>query len=229
VLLPGFGLGRSERPLTGVVGNLLQRASPAADFTLTDQHGDAFHMADARGKVVLMTFIYTHCTDICPFLAIKVKKAHDLLGADADKVVIVAVTTDPQRDTQKVTAAYSRELGLFDAWHFVGGPTEAVQRVWAEYGIGVTVDPDTDAALPSREERKEAPSGTEPEAPIQGLSSPDLAMAGKIIQEFGGGYDVGHSAPFWIVDRKGMIRIGMDGSATPADIVTNVRVLLKLR
>jgi cytochrome oxidase Cu insertion factor (SCO1/SenC/PrrC family) len=92
----------------------------------------------------------------------------------------------------------------------------------------VTVDPDTEGAAPSPSE-KTASSGPDTDAPVQGLTRSDLAIAGKIIQQFGGGYDVGHSAPFWFVDRKGMIRIGMDGTATPADIVTNVRVLLKLR
>jgi len=37
------------------------------------------------------------------------------------------------------------------------------------------------------------------------------------------------SAPFWIVDKKGWIRVGMDADATPTDIVTNVRVLLNLK
>jgi cytochrome oxidase Cu insertion factor (SCO1/SenC/PrrC family) len=204
-LLPAFGLGQRERPLQGVVGNLLQHPSQAADFTLTDQNGKPFHMADARGRVVLMTFIYTHCTDICPFLALKVKNAYDLLGTDAAQVVIVAVTTDPKRDTPAVSAAYSRELGLNDAWHFVGGPAEAVQAVWASYGIGVTVDPDT-AAVQGQDKDG---SGQDDE-PIQGLTHADLALAGKIAQQFGGGYDVGHSAPFWIVDKKGIIRIGME-------------------
>jgi len=222
VLLPACGLGNREQPLTGVVGNLLQHPSAAADFTLTDQHGTAFHMADARGKVVLMTFIYTHCTDICPFLSLKVKRAHDLLGPDADGVVIVAVTTDPKRDVPKVTAAYSKALGMFDSWHFVGGPADAVQAVWANYGIGVTADPDTSAAATST---KDQDTGE----PIQGLTHADLALAGSIGQEFGGGYDVGHSAPFWIIDRKGVIRVGMDAGATPDDIVTNIRVLLRRR
>jgi cytochrome oxidase Cu insertion factor (SCO1/SenC/PrrC family) len=226
-LLPAFGRGRREQPLTGVVGNLLQHPSQAADFTLTDQHGKPFHMADARGKVVLMTFIYTHCTDVCPFISLKVKNAHDLLGADASQVVIVAVTTDPRRDTPEVTAAYSRELGLNDAWHFVGGRAEAVQAVWANYGIGVTVDPDTAAAAPQGEDK--AGPAQEADEPVQGLTRADLALVGKIVQQFGGGYDVGHSAPFWIVDRRGVIRVGMDAGATPADIVTNVRAVLKLR
>ena len=236
-LMPAFAMGGKEKPLSGVVDNVLQQSSPAADFTLTDQHGIPFHMADTRGKVVLMTFIYTHCTDVCPYISLKVKKAYDLLGADAGKVVIVAVTTDPKRDVPRVTAAYSKEIGLQDAWHFVGGPAEAVQAVWANYGIGVTVDPDTAAVAPSKEEKvravtaekDEADTATVPDAdaPIQGLSKADVGLAGRLTQAFGGGYDVGHSAPFWIVDRKGRIRIGMDASATPADIVTNIRVLLK--
>jgi cytochrome oxidase Cu insertion factor (SCO1/SenC/PrrC family) len=228
-LLPAFALGRNEQPLTGVVGNLLQHQSRAADFALIDQHGAPFHMATTKGKVVLMSFIYTHCTDICPFIALKMKDANALLGSDAANVVFVVVTTDPKRDVPEVTAAYSRELGLFDAWHFVGGTPQAVQAVWAGYGIGVTIDPDTDAVAPPKESTEAGGAGNDMEAPIQGLSKSDLALAGTIIQQFGGGYDVGHSAPFWIVDKKGMIRVGMDADATPADIVTNVRALLKLR
>ena len=121
---PAFALGESEQPLSGFVGNLLRRPARAPDFTLIDQHGAPFHMATTKGKVVLMTFIYTHCEDTCPFLAIKVKDAHDFLGPDAANVVIVAVTTDPNRDTPQVAAAHSRELGLFDQWYFVGDPRE---------------------------------------------------------------------------------------------------------
>jgi cytochrome oxidase Cu insertion factor (SCO1/SenC/PrrC family) len=228
-LLPAFTLGMREQPLTGVVGNLLQHQSRAADFTLTDQHGAPFHMATTKGKVVLMSFIYTHCTDICPFIALKMKDAYTLLGSDAANVVFVAVTTDPKRDIPEVTAAYSKELGLFDAWHFVGGTPEAVQAVWAGYGIGVTIDPDTDAVAPQKESKEAGGAGADLQAPIQGLSKSDLTLAGTLIQQFGGGYDVGHSAPFWIVDKRGMIRVGMDADATTADIVTNVRALLKLR
>ena len=187
-------------------------------------------MATTKGKVVLMSFIYTHCTDICPFIALKMKDAYTLLGSDAANVVFVAVTTDPKRDVPEVTAAYSKELGLFDAWHFVGGTPEAVQAVWAGYGIGVTIDPGHRCGRTAEGKQGSRRGGNGlRRQPIQGLSKSDLSLAGTIIQQFGGGYDVGHSAPFWIVDKRGMIRVGMDADATPADIVTNVRALLKLR
>ena len=60
-------------------------------------------MADQKGKVVLMCFIYTHCTDICPFEAAKVKEVYQQLGPDAKNVVLVAVTSDPKRDIPAVT------------------------------------------------------------------------------------------------------------------------------
>jgi cytochrome oxidase Cu insertion factor (SCO1/SenC/PrrC family) len=237
--LPVFGMGNQEQPVAGLVGNLLQHSSPAPDFTLTDQNNASFHMAAMKGKVVLLSFIYTHCTDICPYVSLKIKEVHDLLGADADKVVLVAVTTDPKRDVPEVTAAYSREIGLLDAWHFLGGTPKAVQDVWFSYGIGVTVDPDTAAVAPPKDEKMSAisskkdkaddKSGPDSDAPVQGLSESDLALASTIVKQFGGGYDVGHSAPFWIVDKEGLIRVGMDADATPADVVTNIRALVALR
>ena len=246
-LVPGSALGKKEQPVTGLVGNLLQQPMKAPDFTLIDQHGEPFHMAAMKGKVVVLSFIYTHCTDICPYIAVKEKDAYALLGSDAANVVFVAVTTDPKRDIPQVTAAYSKELGLLDVWHFVGGAPEAVQAVWASYGIGVTVDPDTQAVAPpkevkmeaapqknaaedaSKEDKEAGAAAPDSDAPVQGLSKSDLSLADRLSAQFGGGYDVGHSAPFWIVDKKGLVRVGMDADATPSDLVTNIRVLLKLR
>ena len=218
--------GRAEEP-AGLVDNFLQHPMAAADFTLTDQHEQPFRMAANRGKVVVMSFIYTHCTDLCPFISVKVRNAYQLLGADASKVVFVAVTTDPKRDLPAVDRAYSKALGMDDAWHFVGGPLKDVQAVWSDYAIGVTIDPDTGAVSAKEEKPAAGPSKDEP-PPTQGLSQADVNLANQIADAFGGGYDVGHSAPFWIVDKKGMIRVGMDADATPADIVTNVRALLKV-
>ncbi len=236
ILLTCCGGGNKAQPVAGLVGGTaIEHPVLAADFTLTDQHGSPFRMADTRGKVVLMSFIYTHCTDICPFEAVKVKGAHDLLGSDADKVAFVTVTTDPKRDTPAVTAAYSKALGLYDAWYFVGGAAKDVQAVWAAYGIGVTVDPDTDAVAPSTSapppKGSQSSGGTADESTgvTNGLSEGDLSLVGDMVQDFGGGYEVGHSAPFWFVDKRGYLRYAMGGDATPAEIVKNIRVLLALR
>jgi cytochrome oxidase Cu insertion factor (SCO1/SenC/PrrC family) len=208
---------------------------------LMDQHGKPFQMASTKGKVVVMTFIYTHCTDLCPFLALKLKNAHDLLGEDADKAVFVAVSTDPQRDTQDAIFAYSRAAGLDDDWHYVTGSLSAVKEVWFNYGVGVEIENPEDThhhdeneshhdqgASHGHDESSHTSSmaGRSPDVPTQGLSSGDVEKAWKLVDEFGGGYDVGHSAPFWIIDRRGRIRASMDADALPSEIVSNVRSLL---
>jgi len=193
-----FAMGSSDRPVTGIVGNVVAHPSPAPDFTLTDQNGAPFPMASTKGEVVVMAFIYTHCTDVCPFEAVKMKEAHDQLGSDAHNVVFVAVTTDPKRDTPAVCAAHSWKLGMLNSRHFVGGPASAVHKVWSSYGIGVTVDPATDAVAPNGQ----APSPSQ-RGLLTGLSSSDLGLVGEIVQRFGGGYDVGHST------REGMFGLSL--------------------
>jgi cytochrome oxidase Cu insertion factor (SCO1/SenC/PrrC family) len=216
-----FSLGVFERRVA-LSGTVIPHPSAARDFTLTDQHGLPFHMADTRGRVVVMTFIYTHCTDLCPFVTMKLKSAREQLGKDADKAVFVAVTTDPERDVQSVIAAYSRAAGLFDGWHFLTGPLAVVRQVWFDYGVGVDIE------TPSKNGgAEEAHQGSaKDEAPTQGLSADEQERAHGIADEFGGGYDVSHSAPFWIIDRAGKIRASMDADALPSEIAANVRALM---
>jgi len=88
-----FPLGILEQQ-PKLTGTAIPLSRPAPDFTLTDQHGLSFHMADTRGKVVVSTFIYTHCSDVCPLIAMKLKSAHDQLGNGTAKTVFVAVISD---------------------------------------------------------------------------------------------------------------------------------------
>lgn len=227
VILPVPARGAREPPVSGLIGTVLEHPSPAADFTLTDQHGVPFHMADTKGRVVVLTFIYTHCGDTCPFVSLKVKSAVSLLSGDTDKVSFIAVTTDPKRDVPKVTSAYSKAIGLDDAWHFVTGPLETLRTVWADYGIGVEIDPGTQPEGSPVGNKKDSSVTMEVDSPAKGLSKANLVLAGKIIGQFGGGYEVAHSVPFWIIDKAGKVRASLDSDATPSDIVTDVRLLLK--
>jgi len=215
---PAFPGGLFERqvPLSGTV---IEHPNPAPDFTLTDQDGRAFRMADTRGKVVVVTFIYTHCTDLCPFVTLKVRSARGLLGADADRAVFVAVTTDPRRDTQEVNAAYTRAAGLAGAWHFLTGPAAAVKAVWFDYGVGVDIQKAPD-------EGPGAQGTAEDAEPSQGLSADARDQARRMADAFGGGYEVAHSTPIWIIDREGRMRVAMDADCLPSEIAGNVRALM---
>ena len=126
--------------MTGLAGTVLEQPSKAEDFVLTDQHGSSFRMADTRGKVVLLYFLQAHGGDA---EAAEVKSVDHLVGKEADRVVFVSVTLDPEHDTPAVLAAYSKQVGLFDVWHFVGGSPKEVKAVWFDYGVAVSSDPET--------------------------------------------------------------------------------------
>lgn len=87
-------------------------------FELTDHNGQRRTLADFRGKVVTVFFGFTHCPDVCPTTMIEMKEVMALLGSDADKVQVLFVTVDPERDTAEVLHAYvpvfdPRFLGLY--------------------------------------------------------------------------------------------------------------------
>lgn len=77
-----------------------------ADFHLTDHNGRPRMLADFRGKVVVLFFGYTHCPDVCPTTLADLAQVMRLLGKDADKVQVLFVTVDPERDKPEMLAQY---------------------------------------------------------------------------------------------------------------------------
>lgn len=80
-------------------------------FSLVDQRGNPFTEASLLGKPTLLFFGYTHCPDVCPTTLIEVSLWLKELGVGADRLRVVFISVDPERDTQESLAAY---LGSFD-------------------------------------------------------------------------------------------------------------------
>lgn len=76
------------------------------DFRLIDHAGKVRTLADFRGKLVAMFFGYTHCPDVCPTTLSDFAAAIRELGAEGEKVQVIFVTVDPQRDTPELLAKY---------------------------------------------------------------------------------------------------------------------------
>lgn len=81
-------------------------ADYAKDFALTDHNGKLRTLADFRGKAVVVFFGFTRCPDVCPTTLVELKQVMTKLGADGDKVQVLFVTVDPERDTQAVLSQY---------------------------------------------------------------------------------------------------------------------------
>ena len=93
-------------------------ADYAQDFHLIDAAGKPRSLADYKGKVVMMFFGYTRCPDVCPTTMADLKTVMASLGPEADRVQVLFVTLDPERDTPQLLAQYvpafdPRFVGLF--------------------------------------------------------------------------------------------------------------------
>jgi protein SCO1/2 len=86
-------------------------ADYAKDFSLTDADGKLRTLADFKGKVVVLFFGYAQCPDVCPTTMSEMAQVKQQLGADGDKLQVLFVTVDPERDTPAVMKAY---MGAFD-------------------------------------------------------------------------------------------------------------------
>jgi protein SCO1/2 len=126
----------------------LPKIAPAPAFTLTSQDGAPVSLADFRGKVVAVTFIYTLCTDTCPVLTPMMSFVQDRLGPDfGTKIAFVSITVDPERDTPAVLKEYAEAFSANPAgWAFVTGAPETIREVTRRYGVFAekTADGDVD-------------------------------------------------------------------------------------
>ncbi|NDZ14949.1 SCO family protein [Variovorax sp. WS11] len=86
-------------------------ADYAKGFTLADADGRQRTLADFKGKVVVMFFGYAQCPDVCPTTMTEMAQVKQQLGSDGDKLQVLFVTVDPERDTPTVMKAY---MGAFD-------------------------------------------------------------------------------------------------------------------
>ena len=115
------------------------RSSAAPGFTLTDQSGHPVSLASFRGKTVVLTFMDSHCTDICPLVSREFIDANRDLGPAARHVVFIAVNVNPYHRRVADMASYSSEqrLDSIPSWYFVTGSLPSLRRVWSGYQIYV--------------------------------------------------------------------------------------------
>jgi len=111
----------------------------APAFVLLNQEGNRFDSTTLRGKVVVLNFIFTTCTDVCPlFTANFAQLQRTLKNEPAGNVFLVSITTDPEVDSPKVLKSYAQRYGAdFQNWAFLTGSESQLKQVWKGFDVRV--------------------------------------------------------------------------------------------
>ena len=120
-----------QKSKSNYYGIVHEREAPS--FTLTDQNGSKVSLSNFKDKVVLLFFGYTHCPDICPMTLSVMNNVVDELGDQADKVQVLFVSIDPERDTQAKLKSY---IPYYNK-SFIGltGTPQEIDKVADDYNI----------------------------------------------------------------------------------------------
>ena len=204
----------SEPAASDFYGTALTNPDAAPDFSLTDQLGQPVSLSDMRGYAVALTFLYTHCPDVCPIVTSQLRDVQIALGDDAASVRFLAVSVDPERDTPDAAREYLERWGLSDGWHFAVGDRDALSAVWANYYVEPYAET---AANDSGESAGATPSPTV--VPSGALD----ALSAQIAERF----TVMHGAPVFLIDGAGMRRVVFTPPLTPDEVAGDLRLLVE--
>jgi protein SCO1 len=106
-----------------------------APLQLRNYLGEPVDITDYRGKAVLVTFIYTHCPDVCPLIVSHIKTALALLGPKAKDVQVIAVSTDPRGDNRQTVARFLKEHEMTGRMQYLIGTRGELGKVWKSWNV----------------------------------------------------------------------------------------------
>ena len=208
ILLMGCSFGGGEATFSGTV---IEDRREAPNFRLTDHFGNAATLDQYNeGKVVVLTFLYTYCPDICPIVAHHVKSVHETLGDDAGDVSIVVVSVDPERDTVERAREYSEVWGMTENWAFLVGTEDELGPVWGSYYVVAAVDEEARVADVPEEWKIDRARGVD-----------------ALRRDIASRYTVTHQAPVYLIDKQGRVRVLHTLPIVPGDVVADIRALLR--
>lgn len=128
----------SESEFDIVVGSdgvtVIEPPQAMPDFTLTSQSNETIQLSDLGGQLVLMSFGFTHCPDVCPTTLGDMRSIHEKLGEQADNVHFVFMSVDGERDTPKVLAEYFQTHRVDTFLIGMTGSEEDVRAAIEPYG-----------------------------------------------------------------------------------------------
>ncbi|MDP6454743.1 MAG: SCO family protein [SAR202 cluster bacterium] len=197
-----------SKPTEAFTGTEFTTVEPAFDFELQDQFGDLVSLTDHENKVVVLTFLYTNCPDVCPIITTQLRETFLELADVRDDVEFVAVSVDPERDSVSEAREFLDKWGLVNDWSYLVGAESQLQPIWKAYFVD-----------PAINEQDTLQTNNTP--------SPQASGAlGSLSQQITNTYLIIHSSPVFLIDREGQRRVVFTSPLDPSDIAHDIRMLL---
>ena len=112
---------------------------PAPDIRLTNQFGQPLALSQFRGRVVIMAFTDSQCTNVCPLTTQSMVLAKELLGKAGSDVQLLGVDANPQATSIADVMSYSRTHGMVNQWDFLTGSLAQLKATWSAYHVAVQI------------------------------------------------------------------------------------------
>jgi|SRR5271165_17323 len=133
--LPG-GARQSSAAGSGYFGTLALPSRQAPPIELHNYLGRPVTLASYRGRAVLVTFLYAHCPDVCPLIASNLRVALNLLGPQASRVQVIAISVDPRGDTPAAVASFLKAHEMTGRMQYLIGSARELAPTWAAWSVG---------------------------------------------------------------------------------------------
>jgi protein SCO1 len=131
------GCGAAGHPSPSTRGFALDPPVEAHDFSLHDRAGSVVRLSGERSRFVLLTFLYTRCTDVCPLIAEQLNGVLRVHARDLDRTRVLAVSVDPAGDTAAAVDRYYRIHRLSARFLYLIGTRRQLARIWRAYKVPV--------------------------------------------------------------------------------------------
>ena len=116
---------------------VLSPATAEPPLKLRNYLGQPVNIDQYRGKPVLITFVYTHCPDVCPLMISNLRVAQNLMGSSgAQKAQVISVSVDSKGDTPKTVKAFLKAHEMTGRMQYLIGSQKELARVWRAWGVG---------------------------------------------------------------------------------------------
>ncbi len=142
--LPGNATSSKSARFAGLAIHPVRQA-PSID--LTNNLGQPVTLSQFRGKVVLVTFLYTHCPDVCPLIAGNLHTTLKELGPRAGDVQLIAISADPHGDTPAAVTRFLSDHELTGEMQYLVGSAPQLSRTWKAWNVGSSREANTPALV----------------------------------------------------------------------------------